>query len=65
MAKEGSLKIEMLESWETWEDNFTKETKKDVVVSLRKDEEEDQMRRGFHIQVLKENTFLKALFAFY
>ena len=46
----------------TWED------KKDVVVSLgtedMDEEDEDKMRRGFHIQVLKESMFAKAIYMF-
>ena len=47
----------------TWED------KKDVVVTLGtedvgEDEYEDKMRRGFHIQVLNESMFAKAMYMF-
>ena len=67
MLKEDVLKIEILG---TWEDNFTTDTKKDVVVSLGKGadedkDEDDKMRRGFHIQVLNKNIIAKAMIAFH
>ena len=67
MMKEEVLKIDILG---TLGDNFTKDTKKDVVVSLGKgwDEDEDEdnkISRGFHIQVLNKNMFAKAMLEFY
>ena len=65
--KEEVLKIDILG---TLGDNFTTDTKKDVVVSLGKgwdedEDEDDKISRGFHLQVLNENMFAKAMLEFH
>ena len=56
MSKENVSKIEILG---TWEDNNMTDTKKNVMVSLQnedEEEDEDQIARGFPIQVLSSIT---------
>ena len=67
MLKEEVLKIDILGNLG---DNFTTDTKKDVVVSLGKgwdedEDEDDKISRGFHLQVLNENMFAKAMLEFH